>query len=125
MTSLSVFLLHGVIFLSLKTDDELRTRSELAAIKLWLPALIFVFLLAVATFFYTDFIKHLGIFPVVFPFGALVTILLSGWFISRKQDGWAFTMTALNILLTLVTFFLIMFPRVMISNIDPAFSLDI
>jgi cytochrome d ubiquinol oxidase subunit II len=62
---------------------------------------------------------------VVFPFGALVTILLSGWFVGRRQDGWAFIMTALNILLTLVTFFLIMFPRVMISNIDPAFSLDI
>jgi cytochrome d ubiquinol oxidase subunit II len=125
LTSLSVFLLHGVIFLSLKTNDEIKTRAEQAAIKLWLPAAVFVFLLAVATFFYTDFIKHLGIFPVVFPFGALVTILLSGWFVGRRQDGWAFIMTALNILLTLVTFFLILFPRVMISNIDPAFSLDI
>lgn len=125
LTNLSVFLLHGAIFLSLKTEVEVRARAEHAAKKLWLPAVVTVFLLAVATFFYTDFIKHLGIFPVVFPFGALVTILLSGWFVWRKQDGWAFIMTALNILLTLATFFLIMFPRVMISNIDPAFSLDI
>jgi cytochrome d ubiquinol oxidase subunit II len=34
-------------------------------------------------------------------------------------------MTAVNIVLTQITFFLILFPRVMISSTDPAFSLDI
>lgn len=125
LMSVSVFLFHGAIFLCLKTDAELRTRAETAARKLWLPAAALVLLLAVATFFYTDFIAHLGIDPGAFPLGALVSILLAGWFVRRRQNGWAFAMTALNIVLTQVTFFLILFPRVMISSTDRAFSLDI
>ncbi|MBI4732764.1 MAG: cytochrome d ubiquinol oxidase subunit II [Chloroflexi bacterium] len=125
LATVAVFLLHGAIFLCLKADGEIKTRAEAFAKKLWLPAVILVLLLAVATFFYTDFIERLGIDPGAFPLGALVTLLLAGWFVSRKQNGWAFVMTALNIVLTQVTFFLIMFPRVMISNTDPAFSLDI
>jgi cytochrome d ubiquinol oxidase subunit II len=84
-----------------------------------------VILLAVSTFFYTDFIAHLGINPGAFPLGAVLSILLAGWFVNRKQTGWAFVMTAVNIVLTQITFFLILFPRVMISSTDPAFSLDI
>ncbi len=125
LTSVTIFLLHGAIFLSLKTGGEIKTRSVNAAKKLWLPALFFAFLLAIATFFYTDFIDHLGIYPGAFPIAALVALILAGWFVKRKREGWAFVMTALNILLTLVTFFIILFPRVMISSIDPAFSLDI
>jgi len=125
LTTVAVFLLHGAVFLSLKIDGELKTKVEDAARKLWIPAVVLVILLAVATFFYTDMLERLGIDPGIFPLGALITLLLAGWFINRKQTGWAFIMTALNIVLTQVTFFMIMFPRVMISSTNEAFSLDI
>jgi cytochrome d ubiquinol oxidase subunit II len=125
LTSLSIFLLHGAIFLSLKTDHEIKTRVELAAKNLWLLAVGIAILLAIATFFYTEIISRPGIFPVVFLVCALGGLLLSRIFIRRAHNGWAFVMTALSIFMALVTFFLIMFPRVMISSIDPAFSLDI
>jgi len=125
LTTVAVFLLHGAVFLSLKIDGELKTKAEDAARKLWIPAVVLVILLAVATFFYTDMLERLGIDPGIFPLGALITLLLAGWFINRKQTGWAFIMTALNIVLTQVTFFMIMFPRVMISSTNEAFSLDI
>lgn len=125
LTTVAVFLLHGAVFLSLKIDGELKTKAEDTARKLWIPAVILVILLAVATFFYTDMLERLGIDPGIFPLSALITLLLAGWFINRKQTGWAFIMTALNIVLTQVTFFMIMFPRVMISSTNEAFSLDI
>jgi cytochrome d ubiquinol oxidase subunit II len=125
LATVSVFLLHGAIFLGLKADGEIKTRAEAFAGRLWIPAVVLVTLLAVATFFFTDFIAHLGVVPGVAPLGALIGLLLAGWFVNRKQTGWAFGMTALNIVLTQVTFFLILFPRVMISTTDPAFSLDI
>ncbi len=125
LTSIAVFLLHGSIFLGLKTNGEIKTRADKAAKTLWLPALLIAFLLSIATFFYTDFFNHLGIYPVALPIAAMGALFLAGWLVRRERGGWAFVMTALNILLTLVTFFLILFPRVMISSIDPAFSLDI
>jgi cytochrome d ubiquinol oxidase subunit II len=125
LTSVGIFLLHGAIFLSLKTNAEIKIRAENAARKLWLPAVVTAFLLGIASFFYTDFINHLGIYLVAFPIAAWVALLGAGWFIWRERGGWAFVMTALNILLTLVSLFLILFPRVMISSIDPTYSLDI
>ncbi|MGZ6346180.1 MAG: cytochrome d ubiquinol oxidase subunit II [Anaerolineales bacterium] len=125
LTSVSIFLLHGAIFLSLKTTDEIKTRAERVAKNLWFPALGIAILLSIATFYYTAIISRPGVFPVVLLICALGTLLLSGLFIRRARNGWAFVMPALNIFMTLVTFFLIMFPRVMISSIDPAFNLDI
>jgi len=39
--------------------------------------------------------------------------------------GWAFGMTAITIAASLTTFFLMLYPHVMISTIDPAYSLTI
>jgi cytochrome d ubiquinol oxidase subunit II len=41
------------------------------------------------------------------------------------MEGWAFVMVALNIVLTQITFFTMMFPNVMISSTNPAWSLTI
>jgi cytochrome d ubiquinol oxidase subunit II len=50
---------------------------------------------------------------------------LTGYFVYRKRNGWAFAMMGIHLALTLAACFQIMFPRVMISSIDPAFSLTI
>jgi cytochrome d ubiquinol oxidase subunit II len=121
----STFLLHGAIFLSLKTGDDMQESARGAARKLWLPAVIISFLLALGTFFYTDFVQHLGLNPGAVPLGALVTLLLVRLFLERKMEGWAFVMTGLQIVFTQITFFMILFPRVMISSTDPNFSLTI
>jgi cytochrome d ubiquinol oxidase subunit II len=125
LATVAVFLLHGVIFLNLKLDGELKTRVELAAKKLWLPAVILVVLLAAATFFYTDYTEKIGPVVGLIPLGSLVALLLAGWFLKSGRKGWGFVMTALNIVLAQATFFLILFPRVMISSTDRAFNLDI
>ncbi len=125
VTSVAVFLLHGAIFLGLKTDGELKTRAAAMAKRLWIPAVVLVIALAVATVFFTGYREKIGPWLGLIPLGALVGILLAGWFIRRGRMGWGFVMTALNIVLAQVTFFLILFPNVMISSTDPAFSLDI
>lgn len=126
LLALSVFALHGAIFLSLKLEGEMQERARTLARKLWRPAMLIVLIYAIWTFFATDFIEHLGIDPGIYPLGAVVTILLVGTvFLPRKMDGWAFAMTALHLVLTQVSFFLLLFPRVMISSTDPAYSLTI
>jgi cytochrome d ubiquinol oxidase subunit II len=124
--ALAVFILHGGIFLSLKLEGELQDQAYALARRLWSPAMILVLVYAIWTFLATDFIAHLGIDPGIFPFGAVVTIALVGLvFLPRKMNGWAFAMTASHLVLTQISFFMLLFPRVMISSTNPEFSLTI
>ena len=41
------------------------------------------------------------------------------------MEGWAFIFTGLNIILTQIAFFTLIFPRVMISSTNPDWSLTI
>jgi cytochrome d ubiquinol oxidase subunit II len=125
LATVTVFLLHGANFLSLKLDGALRERAREWAWKLWMVALAAVALLTIGSYFYTDMLQKLGINPGITPILSIVVLAATGYFIKNKQEGWAFIMTALHIVLTQVTFFMLMFPRVMISSIDPAFNLTI
>lgn len=125
LTAVSVFLMHGAIFLSLKTTGDLQEIARNAAKRLWLPATLIGTALAAATFFYTDFIAHIGLTPGAVPFGAIATLVLVRDLLSRQKEGWAFMVTALHLILTQSTFFMILFPRVMISSTNPDFSLTI
>jgi cytochrome d ubiquinol oxidase subunit II len=119
------FLLIGSIFLSLKTGGELGGRVRAAARRLWFPAVVLILALLVTTYFYTDILVQLGVDPGVIPITSFAALLLTGYFIFRKQFGWAFGMMGAHLALTLISCFQIMFPRVMISSTDPAFSLTI
>lgn len=125
LTTLALFTLHGTIYLSLKTSGDLMEQSRRTAWRLWLPAVILLFLAAVGTYLATDVLAQLGVNPGIIPVGAGMAILAAGVFIRNKQDGWAFIMTSLTIVFTAVTIFIILFPRVMVSSLDPAYSLTI
>ena len=71
------------------------------------------------------FVQHLGIDPGVIPLAALATLLVVRLFLERKMEGWAFVMTGLNLVFTQISFFMILYPRVMISSTDPANILTI
>lgn len=119
------FALHGAIFLSMKTTAELMERSQKAARRLWIPTVVVLGLFAVGTYLETDILSRLGVNPGLIPILAMAAILLVGFFLRRKQEMWAFVMTSLAIATSLITLFMIMFPRVMISTLNPEWSLTI
>lgn len=125
LATVTVFLVHGANFLSLKLDGELRERARKFARTLWIAATIAIILLTIGTYIFTDVLTKLGINPGITPILSVVALLVTGYFIKNKREGWAFIMTSLHIVLTQVTFFLLMFPRVMISSINPNFNLTI
>ncbi len=125
LTSLLGFILHGAVFLSLKTDGEMMTRAQDAARKVWLPATLVLVVFIIATYFFTDVLQQLGINPGPIPIGAFFTMLAAGYFVYTRRSGWAFFMTALTILFATATIFMILYPRVMVSSLDPAYSLTI
>jgi cytochrome bd ubiquinol oxidase subunit II len=119
------FVLHGAIFLSLKTRGEITERAHLAASRLWLPTVILVFGFTIYGIFATDMFSRLGVNPGPVPIGAGVALLASGWFIRQRRHGWAFVMTSLTIALSLAGVSLGLYPRVMVSSLNPDWSLTI
>ena len=125
VTALATFTLYGAIFLSLKTTDDLQEKAHALAQRLWWVVVLVCLVLLSATYFATDMLARRGINPGWVPITGIITLFLTGYFLRRKLDGWAFATTAVGIAFTLITLFMIMFPRVMISSLDPAWSLTI
>ncbi|MFM8319956.1 MAG: cytochrome d ubiquinol oxidase subunit II [Chloroflexota bacterium] len=125
LTSVAVFALYGAAFLGLKIEGELQQRVQAAAKRLWPAAAGLLLALLAATYFATDMVHQLGVVPGAAPVFGAAAILASGFFIRRQRDGWAFLSIGVAIACAILTAFLILFPRVMISSLDPANSLTI
>ena len=125
LTTLSVFTTHGAIFLHLKSTDPIRMRA-LDAIQIAGPiATVLVGLFIVATYAWTDAFSRLGVNPGAVPVLAVAAMLGAGAFVRVKRMGWAFTMTCLALALATATIFLSLYPRVMVSSLNPDWSLTI
>ncbi len=124
VTTVAIFLLHGANFLGLKLEGELKDRADAWAKKIWIAATLLYILLAVFTYI-AGYWQRGFVNPGIVPIGALAALLVAGYFINQRRDGWAFIMVALNIVLTQVSFFSMTFPNVMISSTNPAWSLTI
>ena len=121
----SLFLLHGSIFLSLRTEGIIEWRAHKVAQFAWLPAVVLILLYVVIGYFVTTVFSNLGIDPGIAPLGAGAALLSVGWFINNHRNGWAFIMTGLTIALSTLSIFLGLFPRVMISSLNAAWNLTI
>ncbi len=125
LAAFAVFVLHGAIFLSLRTDGVIRQRAETLANRAWLPAVGISAILAIANYVYIDIFTEVGVNPGVMPVASAAAILSVGYFLRQKQFGWAFVLTGLTILLSVATFFWFLYPNVMVSSTDEAFNLTV
>ena len=116
---------YGAIFLSMKTMEGLHERAVKTAQRLFVPTLVILLFFVAGTYIATDMLTRLGVNPGVIPISAGIAVFLAGIFIRRGKEGWAFTMTAIGIATSVLTLFMIMYPRVMISSLNPEWSLTI
>ncbi len=125
LASLTLFTLHGAIYLSLKTEGELveRARSASRRLSLAAAALVFVFLAWTYANAVSDHSK--GIVPGVIPLTALGLAVAVPFLVRATRDGLAFTFTALAIALITATIFLNLYPRVLVSSTSKAYDLTI
>jgi len=122
VVTLTVFLTHGAIFLSLKTDGAIRERSRVLALKFGLVAA----LAAVAFLGWTNF--SLPSFNLlVFALSTAVALLWVAGLgaLIKVREGWAFTFSAATIAAFVTTLFYALYPRVMPSSISSEYDLTI
>ncbi len=117
----TVFLAHGAIFLALKTAGDIQVRAAALAQRLALVALgvgaVWAFWLQLG---YSR--NTWTWFPLLV---AALALAGSAWFTRVRSEGRAFASSAVAILAAVVLIFGAMYPNVMPSNVDPAYSLTI
>jgi len=111
--------------LNLKSTDPIRERAVAATKKAGPAATVLLLLFAAGTYVWTDVYARLGLNPGLVPLLALGALLSAGALIHREKMGWAFAMTTLTIVFTVATLFVSLYPRVMVSSLDPEWSLTI
>ena len=120
---LFVFIFHGAIYLNLKTEGELRVRSRQAALTSGMVAALSCLALVGLTYAKTDLFKSAAAGGALC--GAIATFLAAYGLIRLNRSGWAFLLSGLTILLTTAGFFLGLFPRLIVSSLNPDWSLTI
>lgn len=125
LTTLSLFILHGAIFLNLKTTEEIRAKAHAIATKFWIPTVVLVLGFVIFGYFDTDMFARLGVSPGINPVIAAAALLMTGYFLKKNKGGWAFIMTGLTIAFATITIFYGLYPRVMVSSLNDAWSLTI
>lgn len=120
LTTLLLFFTHGVTFVALKTDGQLRSDARRLAFRAGLITLV-----VAAVFLIWTVAAHVSIVVLVLAALAAVSLVLSLVANMRDREGWAFVFGAATTLFAVVTLFAALFPNVLPSTIDPAFSLTI
>ncbi len=125
LTSLALFTFHGALFLTLRTSGELELRARGAALRLAYPAALLVLGFLIWTYANARHIHDKGLVPGIVPVSAMALPFAAGIFARSGRTAWAFTATALSIALVTATLFLNLYPRVLVSSTDNAYSLTI
>ncbi len=120
-----MFVLHGALFLSLRTTDDLKERAEKIAKTLWIPIAIITAAFAILGYWNTVLFEGLGLVPGSLPTLAILSFVACFIFMQRKMQKYAFGAMALTILLGTSVIFYGLFPNVMPSSIDEAYNLTV
>ena len=119
------FLVHGAIWLSIKSEGELHDRARAAASKLWIVLLAAAVMFLVASYFATNLYANYLANPVLFLVIAITVLALLGIriFLAKVALWKAWFSSAVTIIGA--TFFGVtgLFPNMFPSIIDPGFSL--
>ena len=124
LTMLLLTFTHGLVFISLKTSGDIRDRARALAKKVGLVTIV-----AGAAFLVWTVFQHLDsptLWIIVFCSAIAALSLIGAWIANAVgREGWAFTGNATAIVFALLAIFMAMFPYVMHSSVDPAYSMSI
>jgi cytochrome d ubiquinol oxidase subunit II len=122
---LGLFTLHGASFLAIKLEGEVHKRVKALSGKLWIAAVVLAVVFLVWTYLATDILNNPGWDGLIPAILAALALLAYGLFLRQGREGLTFISGGLVIILATVMVFSGLFPRLMISTLDPAYSLTI
>jgi len=120
LTTLGVFWLHGLIFITLKTDGDIKDRARQLAKRVGYGTTV-----VAATFLLITLVQHFSVIGLVLTGLAALALIgaqVANWF---KREGIAFTLMVLTIVAAVGSLFAALYPNVLPSTTNEAFSLTI
>ena len=120
-----LFILHGASFLGIKLEGELNQKVKGLAGKLWIPVVVLAVGFLIWTYFGTDILNNPGYDGLIPAVLTAIALLAYGWFLRKGKEGLTFIFGGLTILMATIMVFSGLYPRLMISTLDPAYSLTI
>ncbi|KPG88884.1 cytochrome d ubiquinol oxidase subunit II [Frigoribacterium sp. RIT-PI-h] len=120
LTTLLLFFTHGVVFVTLKTEGEIRGRARRLASRAGVVTIV-----VAAAFLALTSLMHGTLVSVAFSAVAAVTLIASFVANLRGREGRSFGLMAVTIALAVSSLFAALFPGVMPASNDPANSLTI
>jgi cytochrome bd ubiquinol oxidase subunit II len=121
VTVVLLCLLHGSSFLALKTAGEIRERSVRAGRRIAPVAAAAVLGFAV----WTQVMAGEGLLALLVEVVAVLAAVAAAWLIGRGRDGRAFAATSLAMAAVVVSIFVNLYPRVMVSTLGSSTDLTI
>jgi cytochrome d ubiquinol oxidase subunit II len=120
VTLLSLSLLHGATFLTLKTTGAVRDRSDRAARVLAWPAIATVlgFMIWTRVIAGTHFASPLIAL-------AVIVVVAAGYLAYAHQHAWSFAASAATIATVVISIFAALYPNVMVSSTNSAYNLTV
>jgi cytochrome d ubiquinol oxidase subunit II len=120
LVTLSLFTFHGAVFTALKTLGDIRERARRLALHVGLvtavPALGFLL------WTQADRGDGASLVALVVAAAALVAALVAN---QAGREGWAFALSGVTVVAAVAMLFLTLFPDVMPSTLNPAWSLTV
>ena len=123
--SLALFAFHGAVFLTLRTEGEVRRRARKSALLLAAPAILLTG--SILIWSWVDSGSATGKWAAAVLLAAVAAGLLvsSLLLVFKDRDGLAFGATALALVSATAMLFVALYPRVLVSSTDPNLSLTI
>ena len=122
---ISLFIMHGANYLTRKVPAGIAERAQKVSFIAWIISTIMAAAFLAWTYFGTDILTKPGLNGLSPALLAAASLLATGWLIRARKTGWAFVSGALTIVLVSLMVFMGLYPRLLISSLDPSFSLTI
>jgi cytochrome d ubiquinol oxidase subunit II len=122
---ISLFIMHGANYLTRKVPAGIAERAQKVSFIAWIISTILAVAFLAWTYFGTDILTKPGLNGLSPAVLAATALLATGWLIRARKTGWAFVFGALTIVLVSLMVFMGLYPRLLISSLDPSFSLTI
>lgn len=118
--------MHGLNFTQLKVAGELRERANKQALQWHIPTAAVVVLYVVLTFMNTGMFGEAKA-AITIPIYAVAILLYLALYalLKKKREGLSFTFTSLVLVLVIASYFVALFPYVLVSSTDMANSITI
>jgi cytochrome bd ubiquinol oxidase subunit II len=117
LVTLALFILHGALFLELKTGGVVQDRARRVAQQMVIIVIVLGVGFVLFSALETDLLQHLNIINILGIVLAVVSLIGTAYYIFRTRFGWAFVGTGITVLGISALIFGTLFPRVMPSSL--------